>query len=118
VFASKGIRGFYRGMLPSTLREMGWTGGLFGLQNTFKDGLQEDSKFFHRNDVAAAAFASITAGQLTAIATQPFVFPAFGVLSSNLRFLLSVLDSMVNKSARGETRARTHRHIHIHTHTY
>jgi hypothetical protein len=31
IYVAKGVRGFFRGMGPSTLREMGWTGGLFGL---------------------------------------------------------------------------------------
>jgi len=72
VWSTSGLRGMMRGFAPTTWREMGWTGGLFGLQSTFKIAVQEDSKFFRRNEVASAAFASIAAGQITAIITQPF----------------------------------------------
>ena len=72
VWGSSGARGFMRGFAPTTWREMGWTGGLFGLQSMFKRTVQEDSKFFRRNEVASAAFASIAAGQITAVVTQPF----------------------------------------------
>eukprot|EP00729_Bicosta_minor_P023091 gene23091-16511_t len=60
VWSTSGLRGMMRGFAPTTWREMGWT------------GVQEDSKFFRRNEVASAAFASIAAGQITAIITQPF----------------------------------------------
>lgn len=72
VWGKSGVRGLMRGFAPTTWREMGWTGGLFGLQSTFKKTVQEDSKFFRRNEVASAAFASIAAGQITAVITQPF----------------------------------------------
>lgn len=71
VMSSSGLRGLYRGALPTCIRESGWTGCFLGLAPVIKDALQHDSQFFRQSEVAATAMASILSGQMAAIATQP-----------------------------------------------
>ena len=66
-----GLRGFYRGVTATAVREAGWTFGFLGLAPQIKHALREDSKFFNRNDVAASLAASVLAGQAAALLTQP-----------------------------------------------
>jgi len=88
---------FYRGNVPCMVREAAWTCGFIGMAPLFKTWLQADSKFFRRSEVryrfcdprpspphllspspptrpsqvAAAAVASIVAGQIAATISQP-----------------------------------------------
>lgn len=72
IWKSKGIGGFFRGNTATCLREAGWTFGFLGLAPVIKSWLQNDSKFFHRNDIAASLASSLVAGQGAALLTQPF----------------------------------------------
>lgn len=71
IIRAKGIRGLFRGISTTTLRETGWTFGFLGVAPVLKTTLQEDSKFFRRNEVAASAAASVVGGQVAALLTQP-----------------------------------------------
>jgi len=64
-------KGLYRGVTATMIREAGWTFGFLGLAPKIKAGLRDDSKFFHNSDVAASLAASLIAGQVAAILTQP-----------------------------------------------
>lgn len=68
---SKGWTGLQRGFSTTMLRETGWTFGFLGVAPVLKKSLQEDSKFFRRNEVAASAAASVVGGQVAALVTQP-----------------------------------------------
>jgi len=72
MWQAQGLKGFMRGFTTTTAREMGWTFGFLGLSPIFKKSLQEDSKFFRRNEVGASAVSSLVAGQVAAVITQPF----------------------------------------------
>eukprot|EP00040_Diaphanoeca_grandis_P025049 m.138360 g.138360 ORF g.138360 m.138360 type:complete len:508 (-) comp29986_c0_seq1:214-1737(-) len=72
IVKSNGWAGLYRGWLPTLLRETGWTFGFLGLTPNLTKILQDDSKFFRSNGVAATAAASVIGGQVAAVVTQPF----------------------------------------------
>eukprot|EP00039_Didymoeca_costata_P001454 m.52634 g.52634 ORF g.52634 m.52634 type:complete len:505 (+) comp10807_c0_seq1:193-1707(+) len=72
IVRAKGLAGTMRGFSATTAREIGWTVGFLGCTPIFKSTLQEDSKFFRRNDIAASVASSLAAGQVAAILTQPF----------------------------------------------
>ena len=72
MWRAQGLMGFMRGFTTTTAREAGWVLGFLGLSPIFKKGLQEDSKFFRRNDISASAVSSLVAGQIAAVITQPF----------------------------------------------
>ncbi|KAJ1458377.1 mitochondrial carrier domain-containing protein [Pelagophyceae sp. CCMP2097] len=66
-----GLPTFFRGNVATVAREAAWTCGFFGVTPYIKQALQEDSKYFRQHEVAAAACASIVAGQLAASLSQP-----------------------------------------------
>jgi hypothetical protein len=71
VYKCGGVKTFFRGFTATAFREAGWTMSFLGLAPALKVVLQNDSKFFSNNDVSANAFASVVAGQVGAILTQP-----------------------------------------------
>eukprot|EP00656_Telonema_subtile_P038689 TRINITY_DN4390_c0_g4_i1.p1 TRINITY_DN4390_c0_g4~~TRINITY_DN4390_c0_g4_i1.p1 ORF type:complete len:641 (-),score=132.66 TRINITY_DN4390_c0_g4_i1:141-2063(-) len=71
IWGAHGMAGLLRGFTPTLVRETGWTTCFLGLAPVLKDVLQDDSRFFCANDVAASAAASMVAGQVAAVVTQP-----------------------------------------------
>ena len=68
---TSGIKSLFRGNVATAFREAAWTCGFFGATPVIKSGLQNDSKFFRRNEVAASAVASVISGQCAALVSQP-----------------------------------------------
>ena len=71
IWATQGLSGLMRGIVPTIIREAGWVFGFLGLSPTIKVTLQDDSRFFRRNDLAASAASSAVAGLIAGTITCP-----------------------------------------------
>ena len=72
VIRKNGVRGVFRGIVPTAAREGGWTLGFIGIAPSVKEMFMDDSRYFSHHEIQASAAASVVAGQFAATITQPF----------------------------------------------